>query len=239
MTSPTGLFTDHETKAIVLLSGGLDSATTLHIAIERCFRPVILTFDYGQRHAHELEAAKKIAIALGCRDHAILRIDPGLFRGSALVGGEIDVPRGRVIDESIPVTYVPARNILFLSHALALAESLAIHDIFVGVNSLDYSGYPDCRAEFLEAFERMAALGTKTGSEGRPVKIHAPLIHMTKAEIIREGLRLGCDYSLTSSCYDPAPDGEPCGLCDSCRLRQRGFAEAGKRDPLLDRYYYS
>ncbi len=225
-----------EKQALVLLSGGLDSTTVLHIALEQGFRPHAISFEYGQRHVAELNSAKRIIAAVPRAVHTVIRLDPGLFRGTALVGDLIDVPRDREIDEEIPVTYVPARNILFLSHALAIAESHDARDIFLGVNALDYSGYPDCRPEFLEAFERMAALGMKTGVQGRPVKLHAPLVEMTKADIIREGLRLNIDYSLTSSCYEPDEHGKPCGRCDSCVLRAKGFAEAGVPDPLLEKF---
>lgn len=224
---------NQQANAIVLLSGGLDSATVLYMTLEQGLRPLTVSFDYGQRHRVELEAAARLSRAAGGQAHIALRVDGNLFRGTALVGDDLSVPRERSIDESIPVTYVPARNILFLSHALALAESYGIQEIFIGVNALDYSGYPDCRPEFLEAFQTMAALGMKTGQDGRPIQIRAPLIAMTKAEIIREGMRLGLDYGMTNSCYDPDPLGKPCGGCDSCRLRAKGFAEAGYADPLL------
>ncbi|MCR9143447.1 MAG: 7-cyano-7-deazaguanine synthase QueC [bacterium] len=221
-----------QARAIVLLSGGLDSVTTMAIAQAEGFRVHALSFEYGQRHAIELVLARRVATKVGA-DHTVVRLDPALFGGTALVGDQLAVPRGREIDESIPVTYVPARNILFLSHALALAESKDARDIFIGVNALDYSGYPDCRPEFLAAFEQMAALGMKTGVEGSPVKIRAPLVKMTKAEIIQRGVELGVDYAMTSSCYDPDAEGRPCGQCDSCVLRARGFEGAGTPDPLV------
>ena len=228
---------DNEKKiAIVLLSGGLDSTTVLYLAIELDFFPLALSFEYNQRHLLEIQSAHNIVKKCNCIGHTIIKLDSSLFRGSALVGKDIDLPSNRIIDESIPVTYVPARNIVFLSQAAALAESLAIQDIFIGINSLDYSGYPDCRPEFIMAFEKMLELGMKTGVEGKPVKIHSPLINMSKGEIIREGLRLGIDYSLTSSCYDPGENGKPCTCCDSCLLREKGFAEAGIRDPLIECY---
>lgn len=224
--------------AVVLLSGGLDSTTALAIARGEGFETYALSFRYGQRHAVELDAARRVASALGAREHVIADINLRVFGGSALTA-DIDVPKGRVPEqmaEGIPVTYVPARNTVFLSFALAWAEVLGASDIFIGVNALDYSGYPDCRPEYIEAFERMANLATKAGVEGRTrLRIHAPLIHLTKAEIIRRGRELGVDYALTSSCYDPSPDGTPCGACDSCQLRAKGFAEAGVPDPLLTR----
>jgi 7-cyano-7-deazaguanine synthase len=222
-------------KAVVLLSGGLDSATALAIARSEGYDAYALSFSYGQRHAWELEAARRVAASIGVAEHRIAQIDLRVFGGSALTG-EIDVPKGRAAEEmthGIPVTYVPARNTIFLSFALAWAEVLGANDIFIGVNALDYSGYPDCRPEFIEAFERMANLATKAGVEGRQkLKIHTPLIAMTKAQIIRQGIELGVDYGLTSSCYDPSPRGEPCGQCDSCLLRQKGFRECGIEDPL-------
>ena len=225
--------TKPEKRAIILLSGGLDSTTVIHIAQDQGFTPLALSFNYGQRHFIELEAAAKIVESVPGAGHMVVRVDSGLFQGTALVGKEIEVPTEREIDDSIPVTYVPARNILFLSHALALAESLEIRDIFLGVNALDYSGYPDCRPDFIEAFEKMANLGMKAGVEGKPLQIHTPLIKMTKADIIREGMHLGVDYSLTCSCYNPGPKGEPCKKCDSCVLRAKGFADAGFADPLF------
>jgi 7-cyano-7-deazaguanine synthase len=226
-------------KAVVLLSGGLDSTTALAIAREQGFATYALSFRYGQRHQVELAAAARVAEALGAAEHVIAEIDLRRFGGSALTA-DIAVPKGRspeAMGEGIPVTYVPARNTVFLSFALAWAEVLGSSDLFIGVNALDYSGYPDCRPEYIEAFERMANLATKAGVEGRQhLEIHAPLIRLTKAEIIREGTRLGVDYGLTSSCYDPAPDGRPCHACDSCLLRAKGFAEAGLADPLIARY---
>jgi 7-cyano-7-deazaguanine synthase len=224
--------------AVVLLSGGLDSTTALAIAKSEGYEVSALSFSYGQRHIWELEAAKRVAKAIGVTDHKTVQLDLRAFGGSALTA-EIDVPKGRSADEmahGIPITYVPARNTIFLSFALAWAEVLGSSDVFIGVNALDYSGYPDCRPEFIEAFERMADLATKAGVEGRQkLKIHTPLINLSKAEIIRRGIELGVDYSLTSSCYDPSANGEPCGKCDSCLLRQKGFHEAGVADPLLSR----
>jgi 7-cyano-7-deazaguanine synthase len=221
--------------AVVLLSGGLDSATVLAIARSQGFAASALSFAYGQRHSWELEAARRVAEAGGAVQHRIATIDLRVFGGSALTD-DIDVPKGRGADEmshGIPITYVPARNTIFLSFALAWAEVLGSSDIFIGVNALDYSGYPDCRPEFIRAYEQMANLATRAGVEGKQwVRIHAPLMQMTKADIIRKGLELGVDYSLTSSCYDPAPDGAPCGQCDSCFLRRKGFAENGISDPL-------
>jgi 7-cyano-7-deazaguanine synthase len=221
--------------AVVLLSGGLDSATVLAIARGQGFAPYALSFSYGQRHSIELDAARRVAESLGAVEHRIAQIDLRAFGGSALTA-EIDVPKNRPADEiehGIPITYVPARNTIFLSFALAWAEVLGSSDIFLGVNALDYSGYPDCRLEYIAAYETMANLATKAGVEGtQKLKIHAPLLQMTKAEIIRTGLSLGVNYALTSSCYDPAPDGTPCGACDSCILRQKGFRENGIEDPL-------
>ena len=225
-------------RAVVLLSGGLDSATVLAIARSQGFELYALSFSYGQRHILELEAAARVAASVGVAQHRTATIDLRVFGGSALTD-EIAVPRGRTADDmshGIPITYVPARNTIFLSFALAWAEVLGSSDIFIGVNALDYSGYPDCRPEFIEAFEKMADLATKAGVEGRQaLKIHTPLIAMTKAEIIRKGIELGVDYGLTSSCYDPSPGGEPCGECDSCLLRQKGFTETGIEDPLTTR----
>jgi 7-cyano-7-deazaguanine synthase len=227
-----------KSPAVVLLSGGLDSSTVLAIARAQGFEVNALSFAYGQRHAWELEAAKRVAQALGAARHRIATIDLRAFGGSALTDN-IEVPKGRAVDDmshGIPVTYVPARNTIFLSFALAWAEVLGSSDIFIGVNALDYSGYPDCRPEFIRAFESMANLATKAGVEGsQKLTIHSPLIHMTKAEIIRKALSLGVDLSLTSSCYDPAPDGAPCGECDSCILRRKGFRENGIDDPLVYR----
>jgi 7-cyano-7-deazaguanine synthase len=221
-------------RAVVLLSGGLDSATALAMAKRDGFECFALSFDYGQRHRFELEAARSVAAAAGVARHVVVPFDLRAIGGSALTD-DIAVPKDRGEGEmsaGIPVTYVPARNTVFLAVALGWAEVLGAADLFVGVNAVDYSGYPDCRPEFIEAFERLANLGTKAGVEGTRFRIHAPLIRMTKAEIIRTGLDLGVDYSLTHSCYDPASDGRPCGHCDSCLLRRKGFAEAGTTDPL-------
>lgn len=221
-------------KAIVLYSGGLDSTTCLAIARSEGFIPSALSFSYGQRHAVELETAKRYAREMGAVEHLVVSFDYRLIGGSALTA-DIDVPKGGVGNE-IPITYVPARNTVFLSFALGWAEVLGAHDIFIGVNALDYSGYPDCRPAFIEAFEQLANLATKAGVEGRPFRIHAPLIRMTKSEIIKTGLSLGVDYARTHSCYDPTPDGVACGLCDSCRLRLKGFMEAGVPDPIPYRH---
>jgi 7-cyano-7-deazaguanine synthase len=224
--------------AVVLLSGGLDSATVAAIAATEGFEVNALSFAYGQRHSFELEAARRVAQSLGIANHRVATIDLRVFGGSALTG-DIDVPKGRDAEEmghGIPVTYVPARNTIFLSFALAWAEVLGASDIFIGVNALDYSGYPDCRPEYIAAFESMANLATKAGVEGRQrLKIHVPLIQMTKAQIIRRGLELGVDFGLTSSCYDPDASGAPCGQCDSCFLRKKGFRENGVDDPLAYR----
>ena len=220
--------------AVVLLSGGLDSATTLAIARAEGYVCHALSFRYGQRHDREIRAAAEVATALGAVSHRVLRVDLGRIGGSALTG-DLAVPKGRghpEIGEGIPATYVPARNTIFLSHALALAEVLGAQDVYLGVNAIDYSGYPDCRPEYLAAFEAMARLGTRAGVEGAAIRIHAPLIELGKGEIVRRGLALGVDYSLTHSCYDPDPDGAACGACDACQLRLRGFAEAGANDPI-------
>ncbi len=226
-------------RAVVLLSGGLDSATVLAIASIEGFDAYAMTFRYGQRHIVEIECAQRVARALGAHDHVIVDFDLRQFGGSALTS-DIAVPKDRSATEmskGIPITYVPARNTIFLSFALAWAETLGANDIFVGVNALDYSGYPDCRPEYIAAYETMANLATRAGVEGtQRLAIHAPLIRLSKAGIIAKGVALGVDYALTSSCYDPAPDGAPCGQCDSCLLRQKGFAEAGIADPLLARY---
>jgi 7-cyano-7-deazaguanine synthase len=226
-------------SAIVLLSGGLDSTTALAIAKHEGFACYAMSFRYGQRHKIELARAQEVATAMGAIQHVIVDIDLRQFGGSALTS-DIDVPKDRSIDDmghGIPVTYVPARNTIFLSFALAWAETLGVSDIFVGVNALDYSGYPDCRPEYIEAYERMANLATKAGVEGtQRLKIHTPLIQLTKAQIIQAGLALGVDYGITSSCYDPGLNGEPCGQCDSCQLRAKGFAEAGNVDPLTIRF---
>ena len=222
-------------RAVVLLSGGLDSATALAIAVEQAYEPYALTLRYGQRHEREVDAARRVAKAMRVIRHVVADIDLRPFGGSALTA-DLEVPKsGRAVadSEEIPVTYVPARNTIFLSMALAWAEVLRASDIFIGVNAVDYSGYPDCRPEFLDAFERLAALGTKAGVEGRrPFRIHAPLIDLTKAEIIQRGLALGVDYGMTRSCYDPDESDAACGECDSCRLRLTGFAAAGARDPV-------
>jgi 7-cyano-7-deazaguanine synthase len=218
------------------LSGGIDSATAAAVARDKSYELHALTFRYGQRHAREVESAKKLAGALGAKRHLLLELDLRRIGGSALTD-QIPVPKDRGVERiglGIPVTYVPARNTIFLSYALAWAEVLGSEDIFLGVNALDYSGYPDCRPEYIAAFERMANLATKAGVEGRSsLSIHTPLIHLTKAQIIRCGIALGVDFSLTWSCYDPTPDGHPCRACDSCILREKGFAEAGIPDPVL------
>jgi 7-cyano-7-deazaguanine synthase len=220
-------------SAVVLLSGGLDSTTTLAIARSQCFNLHALSFDYGQRHAFELKAARKIAKAFGTVSHTVVKIDLRVFGGSALTSN-IAVPKDRPLSEmssGIPVTYVPARNTIFLSFALACAEVRGAADIFIGVNALDYSGYPDCRPEYIEAFQKMARLATRAGVQKlTEVTIHTPLIKMTKAQIIQTGAKLGVDFSLTHSCYDPSPKGLACGRCDSCLLRRKGFAEAGIAD---------
>jgi 7-cyano-7-deazaguanine synthase len=222
-------------RAVVLLSGGLDSTTVLAIAKEQGFETYALSFDYGQHHRVELQSAENVARELGTKQHVVAKIDLRMFGGSALTSN-IPVPKGRSIEEmggDIPITYVPARNTVFLSFALAWAEVLKTGDIFLGVNALDYSGYPDCRPEFIAAFETMANLATKTGVEGTTrCRIHTPLIALTKSEIIKRGLELGVDYSITSSCYDPSTSREGCGQCDSCLLRLKGFAELGISDPL-------
>jgi 7-cyano-7-deazaguanine synthase len=222
-------------RAVVLLSGGLDSATCLAIARAEGFECYALSFSYGQRHVWELGAARRVAQALGAEDHWVAEFDLRRIGGSALTAG-FEVPKPSSVEEigkEIPVTYVPARNTIFLSFALSWAEVLGARDIFIGVNALDYSGYPDCRPEYLEAFERVANLGTKAGVEGARFRIRAPLVLMTKAEIIRRGVGLGMDYGITHSCYDPDPQGRACGACDSCLLRKKGFAEAGVRDPTI------
>lgn len=223
-------------KAVLLLSGGLDSATTFAMAKEQGYEVYALSFRYGQRHGRELESARAVAQALGAKEHKIADIDLRLFGGSALTA-DIAVPHDRSDDDishGIPITYVPARNTIFLSFALAWAEVLGAYDIFIGVNALDYSGYPDCRPEFIEAFEKTANLATAYGVEAKQhITIHTPIITLSKAEIIGEGLRLGLDYGLTFSCYDPLPDGHGCGTCDSCILRGRGFAAHGMKDPSL------
>ncbi len=226
-------------KAVVLLSGGLDSTTVVAILKSQGFEPCALSFRYGQRHVVELERAHEVAKAMGVKNHVVAEIDLRVFGGSALTT-DVEVPKDRAtsqMGDEIPSTYVPARNTIFLSFALAYAEVLGASDIFIGVNALDYSGYPDCRPEYINAYERMANLATKAGVEGKTrLVIHAPLSQMTKADIIRKGTALGVDYSITSSCYDPGPEGRPCGRCDSCQLRAKGFAEAGLSDPLLIKF---
>lgn len=218
------------TRAVVLLSGGLDSATTLAIARSEGFAAYCLSFDYGQRHRAELHAAKRVAAALGAREHRQISFDLAQFGGSALTDASIAVPTGGVA-AGIPVTYVPARNTILLSMALAWAETLGSRDIFLGINAVDYSGYPDCRPEFVSAFEQLANVATKAGVEGSRLKIHAPLIDLSKADIIRLGVTLGVDYGLTVSCYQADEQGRACGVCDACRLRREGFANAGVTDP--------
>jgi 7-cyano-7-deazaguanine synthase len=218
--------------AVCLLSGGLDSATTLAVARREGYRCYALSFDYGQRHLAEIQAAARVAASLGAAEHRVVKIDLRAFGGSALTD-DIAVPKSG-LGSGIPVTYVPARNTIFLSFALAWAEVLSSSDIFIGVNAIDYSGYPDCRPEFIEAFESMANLATKAGVEGRThLKIHAPLIRLSKCEIIQLGAELAVDFGLTHSCYDPDTQGRACGACDSCRLRRKGFADAGLKDPLI------
>ena len=228
-----------EKKAVVLLSGGLDSTTTLAVAQTEGFSTYALSFRYGQRHSNELECASRITKAMGVAQHIVVDIDLRLFGGSALTA-DMDVPKARSSDEmgkGIPITYVPARNTIFLSFALAWAEVVEASDIFIGVNALDYSGYPDCRPEYISAYELMANLATKVSvEEHQRFKIHTPLIELTKAQIICWGVDLGVDYGLTSSCYDPNSNGSPCGLCDSCQLRAKGFSEAGFSDPLIARF---
>lgn len=222
-------------RAIVLLSGGLDSATALAVARRDGFIPCAMTFRYGQRHSAEIEASRRVAVAQGVDKHIVVDIDLRQWGGSALTG-DVEVPKDRDVSgasDEIPVTYVPARNTIFLSFALAWAETLGATDLFIGVNALDYSGYPDCRPEYIAAFEQMANLATRAGVEGTSrLKIHAPLQHLTKAQIITLGLSLGVDYALTTSCYDPSPAGESCGHCDACQLRLKGFADAGSHDPV-------
>ena len=223
-------------KAVVLVSGGLDSATALAVARSQGFELYALSFRYGQRHAYELDCAVRVARAADVAQHQVLDVNLRAFGGSALTA-DIAVPKNRPITAmgtGIPPTYVPARNTVFLALALAWAEALGVADIFIGVNALDYSGYPDCRPEFIAAFERLANLATKAGVEGTArFRIHTPLIQLTKAQIIRKGIDLGVDFALTCSCYDPQPDGRPCGACDACELRHKGFAELGLRDPLI------
>jgi 7-cyano-7-deazaguanine synthase len=220
--------------AVVLLSGGIDSTTTLAIALRDGYEAYALSFNYGQRHQIEMEAARCVANSLGAKEHRIAKIDMRIFSGSALTD-DVDVPKNRSeteIAQGIPITYVPARNTVFLAYALAWAEVIPAADIFLGVNAIDYSGYPDCRPEFIEAFEVLAKLGTKAGVEGRRFRIHAPLIRFSKSEIIRKAAEINVDLSLTHSCYDPSPEGLACGECDSCHLRLKGFREAGIKDPI-------
>jgi 7-cyano-7-deazaguanine synthase len=230
---------DAAPKAVILLSGGLDSATVLAMARARGFDCFALSFRYGQRHSWELKSAERLAAAMGVIEHHIVDFDLRRFGGSALTSDE-DVPKGRAMEEmssEIPVTYVPARNTVFLSFGLAWAEVLGSFDIFIGVNALDYSGYPDCRPEYIQAYQTMANLATRAGVEGHgQLKIHTPLIELSKAQIIQQGLELGVDYAMTSSCYDPDAEGRPCGQCDSCLLRKKGFAEAGVPDPLYVKF---
>src|SRR5215217_5433290 len=221
-------------RVVVLLSGGIDSTTTLAMAIAENYEAYALSFDYGQRHQIETEAARRVANSLGAKEHRIATIDLRVFGGSALTGN-MNVPKRRFkteITRGIPATYVPARNTIFLAYALAWAEVISANDIFIGVNAIDYSGYPDCRPKFIEAFENLANVGTKAGTEGRRFQIHTPLIELSKADIIRKGIELGIDFSLTHSCYDPTPEGLACGECDSCFLRLKGFREAGIKDSI-------
>jgi 7-cyano-7-deazaguanine synthase len=220
--------------AVVLLSGGLDSTTTLAIAAANGYETYALSFDYGQRHSREIEAARRVASALGAKEHRVAKIDLRVFGGSALTS-DIDVPKTRSEEEigrGIPVTYVPARNTIFLAYALGWAEVVGAGHIYIGVNAIDYSGYPDCRPEFIVLFETLANIGTKAGVEGHRFQVHAPLIKYSKAEIIRKALELNVDLTLTHSCYDPTPEGFACGWCDSCQLRLKGFREAGMADPI-------
>ena len=221
--------TDAGGKAVVLVSGGLDSATVLALAASTGARCYALTFDYGQRHRVELDAARRVTQALHAADHRVVRLDIGWMGGSALTDTAIPVPQ--MLSAGIPVTYVPARNTVFLSIALGWAEVLGASDIYIGANAMDYSGYPDCRPEFIQVFEQLANLATRAGTEGHGFRVQAPLMQLRKHEIIREGVRLGVDYSLTISCYDPDGSGRACGRCDSCRLRAQGFVEAGVADP--------
>lgn len=221
--------------AIVLLSGGLDSATVLAIAHSEGYRVLALSFRYGQRHAFELEAARVLAQRCGATEHLVCALSLDMFGGSALTDSALAVPHDRSDAEmahGVPLTYVPARNTIFLAHALALAEVRGAEDIFIGVNAIDYSGYPDCRPEYIAAFEHMGRLATRAGVSGGQLRVHAPLQHLSKADIIRRGLALGVDYGLTHSCYDPAPDGTACGTCDACLLRLKGFREVGQLDPV-------
>jgi len=220
-------------KAVVLLSGGLDSTTVLAIAQSEGYESHTMSFDYGQRHRSELNAAENVAKQFGAKTHRVMQVDMRNIGGSALTDDSIDVPTGGVEENAIPVTYVPARNTVFLSYALALAEVIEANDIFIGVNAVDYSGYPDCRPEFISSFEAMANLATKAGVEGHKLSVKAPLMHLTKGQIIQQGNALGVDYSLTTSCYQADGEGRACGICDSCRLRKQGFADAGVSDPTI------
>ncbi|HZS18332.1 MAG TPA: 7-cyano-7-deazaguanine synthase QueC [Candidatus Udaeobacter sp.] len=225
---------NEQKRAVVLLSGGIDSTTTLAIAVAEQFEAYGLSFEYGQRHRIEIEAARRVAGSLGAKEHRVAQIDLRVFGGSALTD-DVDVPKKRSesdMEHGIPVTYVPARNTIFLAYALAWAEVIPADDIFLGVTAIDYSGYPDCRPEFVKAFETVANVGTKAGTEGRRFQIHTPLIELSKAEIIRKAVELGVDLSVTHSCYDPSSDGLACGECDSCLLRLKGFREAGIEDPI-------
>lgn len=228
---------DEQPRAVILLSGGLDSATVLALARQQGYQVYAMSFQYGQRHVHELDCARSLAGRFGVAAHRVVTIDLAVFGGSALTGPTA-VPKDRDVEQGadIPVTYVPARNTIFLSFGLAWAEVLGARDLFIGVNALDYSGYPDCRPAYLEAYERMANLATRRAVEGESLTLHAPLLHCSKADIIRQGLALGVDYAQTSSCYDPGSLGEPCGHCDACQLRQRGFAQLGLSDPLRERF---
>ncbi len=219
-----------EKKAVVLSSGGLDSTTVMAIAIAQGFDIHSLTFDYGQRHKREIEAARRVAEFFSVERHIVVNIDTSIFRGSALTD-DIPVP-GEGLTNGIPVTYVPARNLVFISYAVAYAESNGARDVFIGVNAVDYSGYPDCRPEFIEAIQQAARLGTKCGVEDDPIRIHTPIVGMSKSDIIRKGVKLEVDYSITHSCYDPDVEGRACGRCDSCRLRLLGFSAAGLQDPV-------
>lgn len=222
-------------KAVVLLSGGIDSTTTLAVAKDEGFEVYALTIDYGQRHMAEVEAARRVAEAVSVKEHKIIEIDLRAIGGSALTS-DMEVPKtenGGRIGRSIPVTYVPGRNTIFLALGVAWAEAIGATDVFIGATAVDYSGYPDCRPEYIKAFQKAAELGTKTGVEGRPIRIRAPFVKTPKREIIRKGIRLGVDYSLTHSCYDPTKDGKACGRCESCLLRRRAFAEAGVEDPAV------
>jgi 7-cyano-7-deazaguanine synthase len=221
-------------KAVVLLSGGLDSATTAAIALGRGFQISAITFNYGQRHEVEIESAKKLASFFNIKDHIIIELPDRIFKSALMKNSVVEVPKKGSEDhgEKIPVTYVPARNILFLSYALAYAESIGARDIFIGANAVDYSGYPDCRPEFIESFNKMANTGTKAGISGDCFNIEAPLLQMEKSDIIKKGVEMGVDYSMTHSCYDPDEDGTSCGLCDSCTIRREGFSKSGIKDPV-------